>query len=98
MEFIGFVKDYIEIVIFLSGTLTGLSAYFIKWRVERKKSSALLYDQLEKMKRNLIEKISKEIEDADEIAKQQKLLNELKSHCTDCYNEVIKKLGYADSN
>ena len=77
----------------IAAVITAIVAGYWKWRSSRSKSTQMLYNELENLKQKIILQISKEVEQSTTIAKQENLLNELKSHCPECYEKTKTKLG-----
>jgi len=52
----------------------------LRWKSNKNKSTNLLYEELEKLKKRIIEQVPKDIENAQTIAQQNYLLEQLKEH------------------
>ena len=53
----------------------------------------MLYEELERLKIQVITQVQMDVKQAQELAEKQQIINELKSRCPDCYNEYIKSKG-----
>ncbi len=88
MQIIQTIKESWEAVAVI---VTGLGSFvgtYLKWKSNQNKSTNLLYEELEKLKKRIIEQVPKDIENAETIALQNFLLSQLKEHCPDCYQKV----------
>jgi hypothetical protein len=65
---------------------------FLRWKFTRKQSTSLLYEELEKLKQKVIKQVGREVEISATAAVQRAQLEELKRHCPECYERVIKML------
>lgn len=64
---------------------------FFQWKSTRRKSTTMLYDELEKLKQKVILQVSREVEQASELAEKSRIIEEFKIHCPDCYSSFIEK-------
>lgn len=87
-EILTFIKDFWEVLLLISG---GIGS-FLKWKSSQRKSTEMLYDELEKLKQKVILQVSKEIEQATELAEKQRILLSLQQHCPECYREALKNI------
>lgn len=71
-------------------TLTGIGGIFAFLK-KQKSSTALLYEELEKLKVQVIQQVQKDIDNAKELAEKEQIINELKAKCPDCYRKFILK-------
>ena len=75
---------------------TGIGAFFT-WRqrkkVQSRKSSQMLYEELERLKLKVIAQVHNEVNQATEIAEKNRLIAELKAHCPECYKSFLKSKG-----
>jgi len=88
-----------EFWVVLTMVATGIGsflAYRRKKKVEADTSAALLFEELEKLKKKIIVQVNNEIEHAKSNAEKEKIIIMLKAHCPDCYNEVISKIRNND--
>ena len=79
------VEDFWELITL---TLTGLGGIFAFLK-KQKSSTALLYDELEKLKIQVIQQVQRDIDNAKELAEKEQIINELKAKCPDCYRKFI---------
>lgn len=89
-EFLVFFKDFWEILLLVA---TGIGGY-LKWRTTRRKSTDMLYDEMEKLKQLVIKQVANDVTHAMELSEKNRLLAELELKCPSCYAETLKKLGY----
>jgi hypothetical protein len=85
-DLVKLISDFWEVITL---TLTGLGGIFAFLK-NRKDSTALLYEELEKLKLQVIAQVQKDVKDAKELAEAEQIINELKLRCPDCYNQYIK--------
>lgn len=83
------VNDFWELIAITLSGLGGLFAFLKK----QKSSTAMLYEELERLKIQVITQVQMDVKKAQELAEKQQIINELKSRCPDCYNEYIKSKG-----
>ncbi len=86
------IKESWEAIAVIITGLGGFVGTYLKWKRDQNKSTAMLYQELERLKKLIIEKVPKDIQNAQTIAEQNSLLEQLKEHCPECY-EKIKKLN-----
>lgn len=79
------IEDFWELITL---TLTGLGGIFAFLK-KQKSSTALLYDELEKLKIQVIQQVQRDIDNAKELAEKEQIINELKAKCPDCYRKFI---------
>ncbi len=87
-ELIKLLNDFWALIVFVIGSIGGFFTYLSK----RKSSTNLLYKQLENLKIQVIAQVQRELSLTKEISKKQKILNELKINCPECYDKVLKRL------
>jgi hypothetical protein len=87
-----FLKESWETIAVIFTGVSGFIGVYVKWKRDQNKSAAMLYQELERLKKLIIEKVPKDIQNAQTIAEQNSLLEQLKEHCPECY-EKIKKLN-----
>ena len=83
------VNDFWELIAITLSGLGGLFAFLKK----QKSSTAMLYEELERLKIQVITQVQMDVKQAQELAEKQQIINELKSRCPDCYNEYIQSKG-----
>ena len=83
------VNDFWELIAITLSGLGGLFAFLKK----QKSSTAMLYEELERLKIQVITQVQMDVNQAQELAEKQQIINELKSRCPDWYNEYIKSKG-----
>jgi len=88
MQILQTIKESWEAIAVIITGLGGFVGTYLRWKSNKKKSTNLLYEELEKLKKRIIEQVPKEIEAAQTIAQQNYLLEQLKEHCPDCYEKV----------
>ena len=90
-ELINHISDFWALIVLIAGGVGG----FLKWRNDRKekemKSVEMYYEQLEKFKKMLIAKVAKEVQDENEKAEKDKIINGLRLRCPDCYNDFMRE-------
>lgn len=79
------IEDFWELITL---TLTGLGGIFAFLK-KQKSSTTLLYDELEKLKIQVIQQVQRDIDNAKELAEKEQIINELKAKCPDCYRKFI---------
>jgi len=82
------IKESWEAIAVIITGLGGFVGTYLRWKSNQNKSTNLLYEELEKLKKRIIQQIPKDIENAQTIAQQNYLLEQLKEHCPDCYEKV----------
>jgi hypothetical protein len=86
------IKEWYELIsLIVSGVFVAYVSYS-KIRKKKEDSKDLLYGQLEKLRVQVIESVSKDILNAKTIAKKDFILEELSNRCPECYNEVMNKI------
>lgn len=58
---------------------------------EERKTTEMLYQQLYKLKQKVILNVEREVSHATELAEKNRIIQELRQHCPDCYDSYIKK-------
>lgn len=80
------VNEFWELIAITLSGLGGVFAFLKK----QKSSTAMLYEELERLKIQVITQVQMDVKQAQELAEKQQIINELKARCPDCYNEFIK--------
>lgn len=90
-EIIKLATDFWELIAVILSGLGGVFAFLKK----RKSSTSLLYQELERLKIQVIEQVQLDVKQAQQLAEKQQIINELKTRCPDCYEKFInsKKKG-----
>lgn len=88
MNIIQIFRESWELIALIVTGLGGFVGSYLKWKSNKNKSTTLLYEELEKLKKRIIEQVPKDIENAQTIAHQKFLLEQLREHCPDCYEKV----------
>lgn len=57
----------------------------------QRESTAMLYEQLEELKKKVILSVAKEVSQTEEIAEKQKIIEGLRLHCPECYDSFMNK-------
>lgn len=52
-------------------------------------STAMLYDELERIKQKLILQVNKDVDRATELAEKRRIIEEFRIHCPECYRQFI---------
>ena len=86
-EFLELAKQFWAFIVAIGG---GVAAYF-RWKSTRRKSTTMLYDELEKLKQKVILQVAREVDQASELAEKNRIIEEFKLHCPDCYASFIAK-------
>lgn len=86
-EFLELIRQFWHVLVMIGG---GIGAYF-RWKATRQKSTVMLYDELEKLKQKVIIQVSREVDQASELAEKNRIIEEFKTHCPDCYSSFIEK-------
>jgi len=79
--------DFWELIVLVIGGIGGVLGYFNK----RQSSTSLLYKQLEELKIQVIAQVQRDIQLTNKVAEREKIINELKLHCKDCYEKIIQQ-------
>lgn len=89
VEFLNLLGSYWEL---LAGVATAIGGY-IAWKKKKQESDIELLEKLEELKVKFITKIHREIELteelAEEVAKKNKVIRDIKERCPDCYEQYI---------
>ncbi len=96
MNIIQIIRESWEVIALVITGLGGIFGSYLKWKSNKNKSTTLLYEELEKLKKRIIEQVPRDIKNAQTIAQQNFLLEQLKEHCPDCYQKV-KKLNNVEN-
>lgn len=88
MNIIQTIQESWGVVTVIVTGIGGFIGTYLKYRSNKNKSTNLLYEELEKLKKRIIEQVPKDIQNAETIAQQNFLLSQLKEHCPDCYQKV----------
>lgn len=82
----------------------GIGTY-LKWRANRNSSRELLYEQLEKLKKKLIEQVERDIESAQKLKEKEmaiierdNILSRLREQCPDCYQKYVERYEVGSSD
>ena len=81
------VNDFWELISLSLAGIGGVFAFLKK----QKSSTALLYQELERLKIQVIAQVQRDIDNAKEIAEKQQIINELKAKCPDCYRKFVEE-------
>lgn len=92
MEGLNFLREsWATITMVTGGIFSAITAWY-QWRKNRKNSTNLLYDQLEELKKQIIENVKREVHNAKELAQKDYMLEMLRKRCPDCYQKVIDQI------
>jgi len=91
MHIIQIIRDSWGVIVLIATGIGSFIGAYLKWQSNKNKSTTLLYEELENLKKKIILQVPKEIEAAHTIAQQNFLLAELEKHCPDCYNKIKSK-------
>ena len=87
------IKNYWELII---AVFTGLGS-LVGWLIRRKKnkqtSTQMLYEQMEVLKKKIILQTANEITHATAIAEKDRIIENLRVHCPECYIAVMDRLN-----
>jgi hypothetical protein len=84
---INLFSEFWELIILVVGSLGGLFNYIRN----RNKSNTQLYQTIEDLKIQILDNIEKEIDVANDLAEKEKLLNEMRINCPECYEKYVNK-------
>lgn len=98
MEWIEHIKEVWGLIALLGGGFVTAVGTLIKWRMDRNKSTEMLYASYDKLKQKLIDQTVSQVDAAFEISKKNQILNELKLICPECYQSVMQKLEDGEDN
>lgn len=87
-DFLELLEQSWELILLVTGGISGLVAKYVK---NRNQSTQKLYETIEELKLQIIANIEKDIDLASELAEKEKLLNEMRINCPDCYDRYVKK-------
>lgn len=81
------ISEFWELIVLVAGSLGGLFSYIRN----RNKSTNQMYETLEDLKLQILENIEKEVDVANDLAEKEKLLNEMRINCPECYEKYVNK-------
>ncbi len=101
MPLLDFINEFWKTAAVVVAGLTAIATYYNN----RNKSNQQMLEIIEELKLQIIANIEKEIKQAAALAEKDKLLNDLRVNCPDCYNKyaanyqiTLKETANADSN
>ncbi len=86
-DIIDILNDFLGLIV---GIATGVGGIFA-WQSTRKKSTRMLYAEMEKLEIQIIERVQSNLKKTKEIAKKDQILNDVKLQCPQCYDKIMKK-------
>jgi len=96
-ELIEIAKNFWGLILLVSGGIGGYFKYKNNQKVAKYKSTEMLYEELERLKQKVILQVSREVDQASELAEKKRLIEEFKLKCPGCYSEHFAK-NYEDGN
>ena len=84
------ITEYWVLAVAIGGGIGRLIMWVYSRKKDRAKSSDLLYNQLEQLKTRVILQVAVEVQQATELGEKQKMIDGLKTHCSDCYERYLE--------
>lgn len=93
MSLLNNVSEWWQFIVGVVTTLGGAISWYAIRKRNADKADQMLLDRLEKFKKIIVLKTSKEVEQSTTIAEKDKIIQGLKVQCPECYDAYMKHVS-----